>query len=367
MRKIEVKKIFFMSLALVLLLFTKLEAETVSPRLSVSPPLFELKVKRGEEFLKKIKILNQSGVPVPIEATVTNFGAEENSGTMTFFEEPAKRVGQEDDISFNPRKWIQIQNPNFILDSRETEGVDLSIKVPENAEPGGHYAVILFEPKLPSYYFEPGTPLKAIPKIGVLILFSVEVEGLERTGKPLTIAEFNIPENFHLKKLESFIGFFSEALAFEKENFTIVEKSKLPFTLSLKNEDIYHIKPEGKLAISKENGKLVGKIEIKEITILPGKTRKFPVEFEPNLPKILEKYLPAWASSFISQNILFGKYKALLNLKVDDDIINKEIEFWVFPWKIFFPLFFVVSILLILLIKYRKRIKSAFLVLFRKS
>lgn len=369
------KNIFIKILNLVLLtvflfspFLTKGETEI---KLSVAPEMFELKVKRGEVLSEKIKILNQSGVPVPIEATVTNFGAEENSGTITFFQEPAKRIGEEDDISFNPRKWINIENPSFILDPKETEEVDFSINIPENAEPGGLYAVILFEPKLPSFYFESGAALKTIPKIGVLVLFSVEVEGVKRAEKPLIISEFIIPEKFRLQKLENLLadisGLFQKAQAENRELFSIVEKSELPFSLGIKNEDIVHIKPEGKLSIINSWGKIVGETEIKETTVLPGKTRKFPVEFKPNLPEKLIKYLPAWFSSFISQNLLFGKYKALLNLKVGDDIISKEIEFWVFPWKVAIITMLTCVIFLVFMIKYRKRIKSAFLVLFRKS
>jgi len=339
----------------------KIKAQQKEIKLFVSPELFELEVKRGQTLEDKIKIYNKSEVPVPIETTVTNFGAQEETGTMTFFEEPAKRVGPEDDISYNPRKWIKVENPNFILDPNETNEVKFKIEIPENAEPGGHYAVALFEPKLPSFYFEKGA-IQTIPKIGVLFLFSVKVEGLERAEIPFTIVEFAIPEKFHLQKLEDF--FIKTVRA--AEELIIVEKSHLPFTLSLKNNDIYHIKPQGKLEISKSNGKIVGETEIKEITILPGKTRKFPVEFKPDLPGISKKYLPASISNFISGNLLFGKYKAHLLLTTGDAKIEKDIEFWAFPWKIVLSTVLICSIFLIILIKYRKRIKLAIRVLARK-
>ena len=331
-------------------------------KLFVAPEMFELEVKRGQILEDKIKIFNKSDVPMPIEVMVTNFGAQEESGTMTFFEEPTKR-GEEDDISYNPRKWIKIESPNFILDAGETEEVKFKVEIPENAEPGGHYAVALFEPKLPPFYFEKGT-VQVIPKIGVLFLFSVKVEGLERTAEPPTIAEFLIPEKFHLQKLEDF--FIKTVKAAKEEKFSIVETSHLPFTLSVKNNDIYHIKPEGKLEVLKENGKIVGETEIKETTILPGKIRKFPIEFKPDLPERFERYLPASVSNFISQNFLLGKYQARLLLTTDFATIEKEFEFWVFPWKIALSTIFVAFIFLTLLVKYRKRIKSALRVLVRR-
>ena len=367
-RKPFFKKILA-SISLILVLISGISlAQQNEIKLFVSPEIFELEVKRSEILEDKIRIYNKSEVPIPIETTVTNFGAQEESGTITFFEEPAPKETVEvrppqiveEDISFNPRKWIQIENPNFILDAGETEEIRFSVSIPENAEPGGNYAVILFEPKLPSYYFEKGV-VRAIPKIGVLFLLSVKVEGLTRPEGPLTIVEFNIPEKFHLQKLEDF--FIKTVKA--AEELIIVEKSHLPFTLSIKNNDIYHLKPEGKLTILKSNGKIVGETEIKEITILPGKTRKFPVEFKPDLPKVLEKYLPTTISNFISRNLLFGKYQANLLLTTGSDTIEKEIEFWVFPWKITLPTGFVTFLFLIFLIKFRKRIKSAISILIK--
>jgi hypothetical protein len=359
----------FVFLSVLICVLIPLEVRAGEIELFVSPELFELKVKRGQTLEDKIVIFNKSELPVPIETTVTNFGAQEETGTMTFFEEPEKRVGEEDDISFNPRKWIKIENPNFILDPREAKEVKFKIEIPENAEPGGHYAIALFEPKLPSFYFEKGA-VRTIPKIGVLFLFSVKVEGLEKTAQPPTIIEFAIPEKFHLEKLEDFFVKTVKAA----EGLTIVEKSHLPFTLSIKNNDIYHIKPEGKLEIfsiplTNTNYKLidtkkVGETEIKGITILPGRVRKFPVEIKPNLPRILEKYLPSKIKNFISENFLFGKYQAHLLLTTESNIIEKDIEFWAFPWKIVLSTGLICFVFLIFLIKYRKRIKKAVSILF---
>jgi len=343
-------------ISLILVAISGVQAETISPRLAVSPHTFEFEVSRGEVLQNKIKVLNQSEVAIPMATRITDFTAEEETGQM-IFDESAQ------DISFASRFWFKIENPDFILEPGETEEVRFSIEVPENAEPGGHYATVLFEPQLPSYYFKPGQP-RAIPVIGVIFLFSVKVEGLTRPAEPLTIVEFNIPENFHLKRLENFIvsigGIFTEVQAAEKEVFSIVETSHLPFTLRIKNNDIYHTKPEGKLVILANNGKIVGETEIPKTTILPGKIRQFPIEFKPELPEKLDKYLPAAISNFISQNLLWGKYQAQLLLTTDYGKIEKDIEFWAFPWRFGFSTVLTLVLTLFLLVKYRHRIKKAF-------
>ena len=326
-------------------------------KLSVSPELFEKQVKRGDKLYEKIKIYNQSEVPVPVEAKITNFGAQEESGTITFGE-------VKNDISYDPKQWIKIDNPNFILDPGEIEAVNFQVQIPQNAEPGGHYAVVLFEPKLPSFYFEEGQP-KAIPIIGVLFLFSVETEGLSRQGEPLTVIDFSIPGKLRLKKLENLFGLLSEARAAEKKTI-ITETGYLPFSLKIRNNDIYHIRPSGTLSILNTRGELIGESEIKETTILPGKTRAFPVDFKPDLPEIIKKYLPSKISDSASKSLLFGKFKAQLALKFEDKTVNQEFYFWIFPWKIILSTGAILLIFLIVMVKYRKRISGAFLVLFKK-
>ncbi|GAI37810.1 unnamed protein product, partial [marine sediment metagenome] len=117
----------------------------VSLGLSVNPQIFELDVFPGEKHPKRINVGNLSEVAIPITVRVTDFTAAEDSGEMLFDE-------SSQDPSFASRKWFEIENPNFILEPKETKKVHFTIEVPENAEPGGHYAVMLFEPRLPSFY-----------------------------------------------------------------------------------------------------------------------------------------------------------------------------------------------------------------------
>ncbi|MCK4520246.1 hypothetical protein KAT95_00020 [Candidatus Parcubacteria bacterium] len=317
----------------------------------VSPPIFEQEIEPGQSFQDEIYLLNKSDLAIPMEAKVINFEAAGEEGSIAFNEKEA-------DISINPRKWFEIENPYFILEPHQSEKVKFSINVPENAEIGGHYVTVLFEPKLPSFYFEEKT-LEAIPQIGVLFLISVGVDKSDRTEKPLTVVEFNIPEEFHLQKLENLLanitGIFSEAWAAGEKTFSIVEKSNLPFTLRIQNNDPYHIKPEGKLLITTGRGKIVGETQVPKTTILPGKTRKFPVEFRPVLPEKLEKYLPKTVSNFISQNLLFGKYKASLLINFENSKIKEDIIFWAFPWKVTLITLFILAILALM----RKRIIGA--------
>lgn len=360
MRKIKFYKIFLFILVSFLLVFISgiiLSQESVSPEISVAPHTFELDVFPGEIRQEKIKIFNQSEVAIPISTRVTDFTAAEESGEM-LFDESAQ------DISIAARKWMKIENPKFILEPWEKGEMRFSIEVPENAEPGGHYVVILFEPTLPSFYFKEDQP-RAIPTLGVLFLLSVKTFALEPVpqDQQIEIVEFGLPREQRIANLEkAFAAAFQIVPGVLAAEINIVEKTPSSFVLRIKNNDIFHHKLSGKLLILNIFGKKVGESEIKRTTILPGKIRRFPIEFSPEVPEKL-KWLPASISNFLVQNTSFGKYRVILDLGEEKSglVINQAMAFWAFPWKIFLVLFSLVTAFILA----RKRIRAAFKALFR--
>lgn len=335
-------------------------------KLMISPEIFELQLEKGEVYNGKVRIYNKGEAPIPLEAMPSNFDAEEISGTPVFYD--GSSVDEEDDILFNPRKWIKIENPNFILDSGEIVSIKFTISIPENAEDGGYYTVIFFEPKISasnnSYQNKSGVNI--VPKIGTLLLISIGERKKPADNSFLTVSEFSIPEKFHLKKLEDSVigitGLVSTAYAETIKSFSVVETGELQFNLNIKNNDTYHSKPSGKLAIFSNNGKKIGETEIRKTTILPGKTRQIPVDFNPEVPEIIQK-LPSPLLDIISKNLFFGKYYALLTLNIEDTTTEEKIEFWIFPWKFFLIIVFMLAIVILM----RKRIKRAILVLVKNK
>jgi len=330
------------------------QTEPTSLGLSVSPQIFELDVFPGEKHLKKINLGNLSEVAMPILVRVTDFTVAEETGEMLFDE-------SSQDPSFASRFWFEIEKPNFILEPKEKREVRFSINIPENAEPGGHYAVILFEPQLPSFYFQKGQ-IPAIPVVGVLFLISVKTLSLEpETGEKLQVVEFSLPKEERMAALENL---FSKLIASSGDLFsakaqvateiTITKKFPQNFILRIKNNDIYHTKPFGKVLIYNWFGKKVGETEVPKMTILPGKTRAFPVEFSPEIPEKL-KWLPASISEFLVQNTSLGKYKAVVALEIPSQKLETETQFWALSWRIFLPsLFLIIGLILI-----RRRIVAA--------
>jgi len=338
----------------------------IVPHFSVTPEKFDLTVERGDLVEKSIRILNRSEVAFPFEVRVSNFTAEEGTGTIQFYAgaEPrgtdTRNHAEEgvDDTSFNPRKWITVENPNFILDPGEDEEVIFSIEVPEDAEPGGHYAVVLFEPRLPSFYFEGESP-RVIPQIGVLLLFTVEVEGAERSAEPLVVSTFNLSREERMKVLERAIrGVLPQARARE-DALQIIDRSSFNFILGVKNNDIVHIRPEGTITLHNFYGKKVDEFEIHPLTVLPGKVREYHIEFDPAERKSV-KFIP----DFLSRNLYLGSYSANVQLQSPEGFSVSEIfTFWIFPWKFLLSSLLIFGIIGIGFLKIRKRLFASVQVL----
>jgi len=326
--------------------------------LNIAPHTFDLQVLLGEKIEDKIRIYNLSEVAVPIQVRVVNFEAAGEGGEIAFLE-------SEEDISFNPRKWIEIENPNFILDPKEKEDINFSIQIPENAEPGGYYATVIFEPKLPSFYFEEEA-VRTIPEIGVLFLFSVKKFVLEpKIQEKLAIVEFSLPKEGRLVGLENLTSRLIGSVA-QAAQFSITEKPPSNFILRIKNNDIYHIKPFGKVLIYNIFGKRVGETEIPQRTILPGQIRKFSIEFSPETPQYL-KWLPASVSNFLVQNFFIGKYQAKIALEAKSPLSAEILKpgatgiltFFSLPWKFWLIFLVILGTLIFFGLKYRSRFIKA--------
>jgi len=333
--------------------------EDVELGMGVGPQVFDLAVWPGEKIKNIIKLTNRSNVPLPIEAKVTSFTAEENTGEMLLGELPV-------DESIAAQTWFEIKDPDFILEPGEAKIINFEIKVPDDAERGGHYAVMLFEPRLPSFYFEENQ-IENIPVIGTLFLLSVKTLGLEpETEEKLEIVEFSLPEEERLTILERVASGLTATVA-QAADFSVTERSPSGFVLKIKNNDIYHIKPSGKILIYDIWGRTVSEFKVPKKTILPGKTRSFPVSFDPKPLRNME-WLPASVADFL-RSFLLGRYEARLQLQVDTPLkaektqpdVYDKLAFFSLPWKLLLGLMFFV----VLIIKYRSRVETSFRILIK--
>ena len=106
------------------LLFPNLSVWAEQPliSLSVSPHTFDIQVLPGDKIENKVRFYNQSEVAVPIQVKVLNFKTRGEKGAITFAE-------SQEDISINPRKWIEVKNHNLILEPKESRKINFLIDI----------------------------------------------------------------------------------------------------------------------------------------------------------------------------------------------------------------------------------------------
>ncbi len=139
---------------------------------SISPPLIELKADPGQTSKATIKFTNISAGELLIKTQFNDFGAKNETG------EPNIIFDDVDNETHSLRTWIESPAP-FRIASKETKTVELPIKVPTNAEPGGHYVVTRFTGTTPGLE-ENGVALTA--SIGSLVLMQVSGDIKEKAS-----------------------------------------------------------------------------------------------------------------------------------------------------------------------------------------
>ncbi len=292
-----------------LFLFGSNTASAQGSQIAISPLVFELTGDRGDTIENFVKDLNPS---------------EENSISLVMeFEKivPFGEVGQvlpqtassdEDNVP-SVTNWIQAEPNEFTLGPGEERLVKFTINVPNDAEPGGHYASILASSK--SVSGSGAVDVGVAYRIGSLVLLTIPGEFIE----DLDVAGFQAPK--------------------------YSEYGPVPFSIRLENNGSVHLKPNAIITVANMLGRKVAEIPVEGRNILPNSVRAIESEWD-------QKWL------------LGGRYTATLNGtygRTDSQISPEVIVFWAFPWKIGLALLVVIFFFLIT----RRRWGAALRVLFR--
>lgn len=229
--------------------------------LTVIPPRFELLANPGDIVSEKIRIKNDSDFPVNYQVVVEDFASSGEEGAVVLEEESS-------DQSFSLAKWISPELNELILQPQEERVFTYSINVARTAEPGGHYASILFT----------SNPTQNIPgaanvasRVGSLILLRV-------SG--------NVDEK---AVIETF-----EAPAYS-------QKGPIPFTLRVKNNGNVHVQPKGTIIITNLFGKKVDEVPLKSANVLPGSVRKTETFWDKQ--NLLGSYTATLVATYGQQNL----------------------------------------------------------------
>jgi len=274
-----------------------------SSTITAIPPRLQLEAKPGETLRATIKVRNDSEISQSYTVYVNDFIVNDESGTPI-------PISENITGKWSLRKWIVA--PNYLpVDSKTTQNVELVIRIPSSAAPGGHYAMITYMPNADLNPSELKKTASVIgQRVGTLIYVTVKGKINEKANiTTFTSAKFN-------------------------------EKGPVSFSGTLENLSDVHIQPAGFIAIS---------------DIFNNEVAKLPLELGNVFPDNIKKFSSTW-----NQKWGYGRYKADLNLVYGSasTVLVASIFFWLFPIRlVIYTLIVLISFLAIavLLSKRSKR------------
>ncbi len=302
----------------------------VQTSLTVSPPSYELTGNPGDTISNVIKLTNTSDVEITFESSVEDFKVEGQEGSVI--------VGG-DDVDENAfSKWFSVSPSTVTLKPKEQKPINYTIKLPKDAQPGGHFASVLFNPK--SISSNSGTGAQILQKVGVLVLMTVS-GNIDEKGTVTSLNTKTFSGNW-----DTVLSADGKTKIYTAKNEDLSKESKkgyfdegpVAFDLVLKNEGNVFYKPIGTLTIYDLFGRKVEEITVPPRNVFPGGERRITVLFPTkNLWGIYYK----------------ANFTAIYGSK--NQTLSAETSFWAFPTTIAV----IILVVLVVLVLLRKRLMKA--------
>lgn len=260
--------------------------------LEIAPPLITLSANPGQTIKAQVQLRDITSGPLIVTNQINDFVAEGEGGT------PKILTGDDSSNPFSLKDWIT-PLPQFTLSPKQIHKLAITITVPQNASPGGHYGVIRFT-GLPPDLNGSGVSLSA--SLGSLILLTVN----GKLTHNLSVQEFSTNRNGKPAKL--------------------FESAPVDFVVRMKNTGNVQEEPGTRIIITDLFGKAVAgvNLNIPPHNILPGSIRKFTGTLD---------------QKELGVKKLFGLYHATLTAVYGTNTNNKltltdAVTFWVIPYKL---------------------------------
>jgi hypothetical protein len=299
--------VLFVSLILLLPIFRQASAQTGGEGLTISPPILDVKLDPGQSYQEVIKINNPTKDLVTVYPVARNFTASGETGVPAI-ESPGQ------DATYGLATWISFDQTKLALTPQQEIEFDYKINVPSDAEPGGHYASVLFasQPPKPD---QNSTQVALASMVGSLILGTVSGNIVEKAE----VAEFSA-------------------------NGSIFLKPPVNFTLRISNNGNVHFAPQGQISI-KNWGKTVATQDInpQKGNILPNSIRRYDGL----------KYNGKWYS--------FGKFNVSLAATYGSKNapLTGSFSFWIIPWWLITIIVLAIAAIIFFIIKRKKKSKNS--------
>ncbi len=279
------KIIIFLSILVGVFCFSSLvRAEQTT--LTIVPPLIKINMNPGESWSSSVKMVNNNSRELILFAQTVDFKSGESGGVEFIF--PQKTEG-EDKIFLS--EWIEIDSGPQIIPAFESKEIPFTIKLPESASPGGHYAAILVGTK-PLDEEGGGTSIKISSNVSSLILLNVQGE-IDESG---WIREFSTEKDFY-------------------------QKPEIDIRVTFENTGNVHLQPVGDIKIYNMWDKERGTI---------------PINQKSHFGNVLAHSKRVWDFTWKGEESAFevGRYKAEITLGFGEEAhqtVSSTLYFWVIP------------------------------------
>jgi len=267
--------------------------------LQISPLTFNFETDKGDRAEGKIVVTNLNNEAINYQIEAEDFAKVSDEGAPSF----AGVVASEDLSTLS--SWIEfLGEVSGQIAAMDSIDVNFVIDIPENAEPGGHYAAIFA--KQTNEPEEGNTEIGVSSRVGTLILVSVPGD----VSKEVKISEFDPP---------SFLW-----------------RGPVDFTMKVENIGSVHYDSEATITIEPILG-TDSEIAMGTHTIIPGNARNYEGSWNKRFP--------------------FGRYKAIAQAtNGDGEVISTEKVIWALPLEIVIP----ALLLLIIIIWTVKHLKKKY-------
>lgn len=300
--KSRILKIFIYSFLFVVLHTTyfilhNVDAQSILP-LQVSPARQEIQLNPGDKGAFNVKFFNLTNAPMSGIVKVADFVVTDNDGSPRILDDLSQSSPR-----FSASQWIKIPYDRVTITKNDVLQIQARVTVPENANPGGRYIAVYFEPTLtfgqPIGSADKEGALGIAPRIASLVFIKVK-------GK---VEESAIASKF-----------FSPSFS---------EYGPIDISTEILNKGDYHIRPRGVLTMTNMFDGLVDQSKLDEVNIFPDASREF--------------------TNTLGKKWMFGRYKVNLVASYGETgrAITQSLYIYVFPWKI--ALIVLIALMLIIL------------------
>lgn len=271
----------------------------VGQALEIAPPLITLTANPGQVINTTIQLRDITKSNLQVTNEIDDFVAAGEDGT------PKILTGDDSNNPFQLKHWIS-PLPAFTLTPNQIQKLPLSINIPKNASPGGHYGVIRFTGIAPQLK---GTGVSLSASLGALVLLTVN----GNLKHQLSVNGFSVSQNNKVGK--------------------VFQSTPLDFIVKLQNSGNIQEEPEGVITVYDMFGRNVAStnINLPPRNVLPDSIRKFTSPLD---------------HTSLGNKKLFGLYHAKLLTRYGEgyaQTVTATTTFWVIPYKL-------VAIIIILLI-----------------